>query len=96
MCEIIKMFRRNPIGVRFHEDADSMAHIRDRGVTPSASSIICKICFDPYSHTDERRPHVIQCGHSLCMKCIKELFKNQAGGIKCPFCNQFSRYGGSH
>ncbi|KAI0079784.1 hypothetical protein K474DRAFT_465719 [Panus rudis PR-1116 ss-1] len=39
----------------------------------------CDICLEVYN--SERTPHVIRCGHTLCLSCLKALTR-----LSCPFC----------
>ena len=48
----------------------------------------CSICFEVYNDTD-RFPGIFICGHTLCMKCIKQTSIN-SGHYRCPFCKAIS------
>ena len=48
----------------------------------------CEICQNPWN-TENRIPKILPCGHSFCLSCLKELFKNhnsQQNIFKCPSC----------
>ncbi len=47
----------------------------------------CPIC-----NVKEVEPKLLSCGHSLCLKCIKDIIKSNYGqvNIKCPFCHKVS------
>src|SRR5690349_2908980 len=38
----------------------------------------CAICLNAYSSTaDERKPRLLVCGHSLCLACLRRIYKQQ-------------------
>ncbi len=47
----------------------------------------CPIC-----NVKEVEPKLLSCGHSLCLKCIKDILKSNywLATIKCPFCRKVS------
>ena len=53
----------------------------------------CDICFEGYDR-GERTPMILSCGHSLCNKCLNNLFQPQHGQIQCPFDKKKNRYPG--
>ena len=44
--------------------------------------IECLICLEKYND-DNKRPKVLECGHSLCAKCLNQYFNNT---FTCPTC----------
>ena len=46
----------------------------------------CSICFEFYNLVD-LKPHIIDCGHTLCNACIDNIFRSQIKKC-CPFCNK--------
>ncbi|XP_055510636.1 E3 ubiquitin-protein ligase NHLRC1-like [Leucoraja erinacea] len=47
----------------------------------------CKVCFEIYSDSAERRPCVLPCGHAVCRQCAGAL--SQGGRqLQCPFCRR--------
>eukprot|EP00993_Chasmostoma_nieuportense_P000665 NODE_1611_length_1441_cov_22.643075_g1528_i0.p1 GENE.NODE_1611_length_1441_cov_22.643075_g1528_i0~~NODE_1611_length_1441_cov_22.643075_g1528_i0.p1 ORF type:complete len:445 (-),score=104.06 NODE_1611_length_1441_cov_22.643075_g1528_i0:105-1367(-) len=42
----------------------------------------CILCFESFLHL---LPHVLECGHSMCMDCIRTLTVDE--GITCPCCS---------
>ncbi|XP_073529237.1 E3 ubiquitin-protein ligase TRIM32-like [Phyllobates terribilis] len=55
----------------------------------------CTICTEKYNETD-RRPKVLCCGHTFCMKCLQEVFsrslylpvQEHIPTLRCPSCRQ--------
>ncbi|XP_063772733.1 E3 ubiquitin-protein ligase TRIM32-like [Pseudophryne corroboree] len=55
----------------------------------------CTICTEIYNETN-RRPKLLSCGHTLCLKCLQELFSRtldlpvyqQTSNLRCPSCRQ--------
>jgi len=45
----------------------------------------CQICLEDYNIHD-RKPLVLDCGHSICQECCRKLFSNTRK--KCPFDNK--------
>ena len=43
----------------------------------------CPLCYFPY--TNERKPKIFSCGHTMCEICIKDMIKNAT--VSCPFCS---------
>ena len=52
------------------------------------ASIECPICLNIFGNNDkdERNPRILNCGHTFCEKCIKEM--KSKGRKACPSCNQ--------
>ena len=52
------------------------------------ASIECPICLNIYGNNDkdEKNPRILNCGHTFCEKCIKEM--KSKGRKACPSCNQ--------
>ena len=47
----------------------------------------CIVCTEEYSN--ERKPHVLICGHTFCYECmIKLSAENDSVEIKCPVCRK--------
>ena len=45
----------------------------------------CKICFEPYNHTDKIPRILPKCGHTFCSACLEKIAKNSArNGFACP------------
>ena len=44
----------------------------------------CPVCFDSYNDTGEKIPRILNCFHTLCEKCVKEILKNKK--LECPQC----------
>jgi hypothetical protein len=44
----------------------------------------CQICLEDYNIYD-KKPIVLDCGHSICQDCCKQIFENIRR--KCPFDN---------
>ncbi|KAM6949162.1 E3 ubiquitin/ISG15 ligase TRIM25 [Aplochiton taeniatus] len=53
--------------------------------------LTCPVCLDVY-----RDPHLLPCGHSFCMSCLRRL-KRQAerSRFRCPECRESHRCGGT-
>jgi hypothetical protein len=43
----------------------------------------CDVCM-----SDMRLPYGINCGHSLCIRCVVNHLQNGVSSDKCPFCRQ--------
>ena len=46
-------------------------------------SFDCPVCLEPFttkssSNSDNRNPRVLWCGHSICTKCLQQLFRQQS------------------
>ena len=37
----------------------------------------CVICFEQYEEDGENEPHLLSCGHSFCLKCIRGLVREE-------------------
>lgn len=46
----------------------------------------CQICFEEFD-MDSRKPVVLDCGHSVCQKCLSQIIA-QPRNRKCPFDNK--------
>ncbi|KAF1759257.1 hypothetical protein GCK72_015721 [Caenorhabditis remanei] len=44
----------------------------------------CTICLLEYGEEGDRTPRVLDCGHTLCLGCCKQIV--QSNQIQCPFC----------
>jgi hypothetical protein len=57
--------------------------------TDIQSSILeCQICFEEYNNNN-KKPVVLDCGHSICQICLQQILSsNQRNLIKCPFDNK--------
>lgn len=42
----------------------------------------CSVCFEPYTAGGERDPHILSCGHTFCLSCLKQL------SSYCPECRE--------
>uniref|UniRef100_A0A8C5GLX4 E3 ubiquitin-protein ligase RNF182 n=1 Tax=Gouania willdenowi TaxID=441366 RepID=A0A8C5GLX4_GOUWI len=54
----------------------------------SAEELECKICYCAYNLVN-RRPKLLECCHSLCLKCltkIVDLGESPLNALVCPFC----------
>jgi hypothetical protein len=50
--------------------------------------IECQICFEEYDSYN-KKPLVLECGHSICQHCIHQLLTGPGRNIKkCPFDNK--------
>ena len=43
----------------------------------------CKVCFLPYD-SQENRPKLLPCGHSLCKECLVSMLSRNRSFIECP------------
>ncbi|XP_053551416.1 E3 ubiquitin-protein ligase RNF186-like [Bombina bombina] len=56
-----------------------------------SSSGECSICYEAYkTHSKSRSPKTLQCGHSLCVCCLKKLVCHSLllSFVVCPFCRR--------
>ncbi|KAF1759255.1 hypothetical protein GCK72_015719 [Caenorhabditis remanei] len=47
-------------------------------------TLSCTICLLEYGEEGDRTPRVLDCGHTLCLGCCKQIV--QPNQIQCPFC----------
>ncbi|EFP11796.1 hypothetical protein CRE_26720 [Caenorhabditis remanei] len=47
-------------------------------------NLSCNICLLEYGEEGDRTPRVLDCGHTLCLGCCKQIV--QLNQIQCPFC----------
>lgn len=47
----------------------------------------CSICSESYDSV-KFVPHVLECGHTICMECINKMRTNNA--VKCPTCQKMT------
>ena len=59
----------------------------DRAGADDITSFLCIICFEPYSSEGERRPKLLPCDHSFCLKCFKD-FKVEEVKVTCVECQK--------
>ena len=45
----------------------------------------CGKCHEKYEENTENEPKIMECGHTICSKCIKEL-KGDNDKFSCPYC----------
>ncbi|XP_029920993.1 E3 ubiquitin-protein ligase TRIM32 [Myripristis murdjan] len=50
----------------------------------------CPICLETYN-SDQMRPKLLQCGHTVCRQCLEKLLASTINGVRCPFCSKVSR-----
>ena len=52
----------------------------------------CVICFEPFEEDGENEPHLLSCGHTFCLKCIRGLVHEEGGRhiVPCPSCRTVS------
>jgi len=52
----------------------------------------CVICFEPFTETGDNEPHLLSCGHTFCLKCIRDLVREENGrhSVACPSCRSVS------
>ncbi|NWX87764.1 NHLC1 ligase, partial [Nothoprocta pentlandii] len=48
----------------------------------------CKVCFEPFGPSGQRRPRNLPCGHVLCQDCAAALGAAGRRGLECPFCRR--------
>ncbi|EGT48141.1 hypothetical protein CAEBREN_06930 [Caenorhabditis brenneri] len=51
----------------------------------------CEICGDEYTDNAAKCPRVLNCGHTVCTSCIKEMLEGDY--IRCPFDRQYLTIG---
>ena len=44
----------------------------------------CSVCFELYAENGDHVPRILPCFHTLCEKCIKQLFRGRT--LTCPEC----------
>lgn len=47
------------------------------------SLVLCELCFETYN-AEERKPLVLNCGHTYCKECINKIMKSNPK--LCPTC----------
>ncbi|XP_043913872.1 E3 ubiquitin-protein ligase TRIM32 isoform X2 [Protopterus annectens] len=45
----------------------------------------CPICMETFNE-DQRRPKLLNCGHTICRQCLEKLVADSINGVRCPFC----------
>jgi len=52
----------------------------------------CVICFEPFEENGDNEPHLLSCGHTFCLKCIRDLVREEGGRhvVACPSCRTVS------
>ena len=55
-----------------------MAEVTDDDLTN------CSVCFELYAENGDHVPRILPCFHTLCEKCIKQLFRGRS--LTCPEC----------
>uniref|UniRef100_A0A8V5G3J0 RING-type E3 ubiquitin transferase n=1 Tax=Melopsittacus undulatus TaxID=13146 RepID=A0A8V5G3J0_MELUD len=48
----------------------------------------CRVCFEWYGHSGQRRPRNLPCGHVLCRGCVEALGGPERRRLECPFCRR--------
>ncbi len=57
------------------------------GVDSNQIMLDCQICFEEYN-INNRKPTVLDCGHSICNICLLGLMSQRNNLKKCPFDNK--------
>lgn len=61
----------------------------DESVGTSPDYLTCEICCLPYS--TRRLPRVLKdCGHTVCVECVKKLVDSNTAIFRCPICRNSS------
>ncbi|XP_006861077.1 PREDICTED: E3 ubiquitin-protein ligase NHLRC1 [Chrysochloris asiatica] len=55
------------------------------------SLLECKVCFERFGHTQQRRPRNLPCGHVVCQNCVAALAHPRTLALECPFCRRVGR-----
>ncbi|KAJ1529576.1 hypothetical protein ONE63_006347 [Megalurothrips usitatus] len=50
-------------------------------------ALLCPLCIEKFD-LDDRRPKLLDCGHTHCLSCLVRLAK--ASSRQCPRCRQVS------
>ncbi|GAB0183852.1 E3 ubiquitin-protein ligase NHLRC1 [Grus japonensis] len=48
----------------------------------------CRVCFERYGPSGQRRPRNLPCGHVLCRGCVGALGGSERRRLECPFCRR--------
>jgi hypothetical protein len=48
----------------------------------------CHICSEPYSLSGPLEPRILNCGHTICLKCLTFLITSSLKSC-CPFCQSY-------
>ncbi|XP_040138042.1 E3 ubiquitin-protein ligase NHLRC1 isoform X2 [Ictidomys tridecemlineatus] len=51
----------------------------------------CKVCFERFGHSQQRRPRNLACGHVVCLACVAALAHPRTLALECPFCRRACR-----
>ncbi|XP_004693345.1 PREDICTED: E3 ubiquitin-protein ligase NHLRC1 [Condylura cristata] len=52
------------------------------------SLLECKVCFERFGHSQQRRPRNLPCGHVVCLACVTALAHPRTLALECPFCRR--------
>ncbi|XP_007950531.1 E3 ubiquitin-protein ligase NHLRC1 [Orycteropus afer afer] len=55
------------------------------------SLLECKVCFERFGHSQQRRPRNLPCGHVVCLACVAALAHPRTLALECPFCRRACR-----
>ncbi|KAM5166114.1 E3 ubiquitin-protein ligase NHLRC1 [Callospermophilus lateralis] len=55
------------------------------------SLLECKVCFERFGHSQQRRPRNLACGHVVCLACVAALAHPRTLALECPFCRRACR-----
>ena len=68
--------------------------MRTAGGPPTGDAFFaCPVCFEVFESDGERRPQLLDCGHSFCGGCIarwEETSADTDGSFSCPLCRRVS------
>ena len=46
----------------------------------------CSICLEPLDNNFQK--YILECDHEFHTTCLKDWYKNDKSGYKCPLCNE--------
>jgi hypothetical protein len=56
------------------------------------NSSSCPLCRERYTTTVTHTPHILPCGHTFCLTCLKKLYKTTHHTIECSLCRVIHRH----
>ncbi|EFP11804.1 hypothetical protein CRE_26724 [Caenorhabditis remanei] len=66
------------------EEAIAKEQQKTREQQKKKETLSCNICLLKYGEEGNRTPRVLDCGHTLCLGCCKQIAR--LAQIQCPFC----------
>jgi hypothetical protein len=79
--------RFEPLSVQEPAIVKPVAHTSLDAVVQEQEHLICAVCLDYFY-----KPYHCPCSHVFCEPCLRQLYHNRVGRLKCPVCRSTVRY----